>query len=94
MKPNLIKIEKLLKSKKTILVNNKLIKRILGFDDMRDLSKSISDWGYCTDFTYRTEEYDWQRFIRRWLKEEYFPDGFPEKYDRYGKDWEDPRERN
>lgn len=71
MEPNLIKIEKLVKSKKAILVNNKFIKRILGFDDMRDFVKDIGDWGHCTDFTYCTEEYDWQRFLKRYLKDNF-----------------------
>lgn len=70
-KANLIKLEKLLKSKKAIVVNNKFIKRILGFDDMRDFYKEIGDWGYVNDFTYRTEMYDNQRFLRRFLKETY-----------------------
>jgi hypothetical protein len=68
---NLIKIERLLKKKEKIVINNKFIKRILGFDDMRDFYKDVGDWGYCTDFTYRNEEYDNQRFLRRYLKETY-----------------------
>lgn len=70
--PNLIKLERLLKSRKPILINNKFIKRILGFEDMRDFYKAVGDWGHCTDFTYRNEEYDNQRFIRRFLRETYF----------------------
>ncbi len=71
MQPNLIKLEKLLQSKKAILLNNKLIKRTLGFDDIRDFLKVISDWGYARDFTYQTETEDWQRFLRLWIKEEF-----------------------
>jgi hypothetical protein len=62
------KIKKFLKENKKIEVNNKLIK-LLGFDDMRDFVKSIGDWGHCTDFTYRTETRDWQRFLRLYIKE-------------------------
>lgn len=70
MKPNLIKIEKLVKSKKAIVINQKFITRILGFDDMRDFAESLHDFGYTTDFTYldyQTES--WQSFLRRYLKE-------------------------
>lgn len=69
---NLIKLERLLKSRSPILINNKFIKKILGYDDMRDFYKDIGDWGYTSDFTYRNEEYDNQRFLRRFLKETYF----------------------
>lgn len=68
---NRIKLAKLLRSKKAIIVNNNFIKKTLGFDDMRDFYREIGDWGYVTDFTYRTEEYDNQRFLRRFLKETY-----------------------
>jgi hypothetical protein len=71
MQPNLIKLEKLVKSKKPILINNKLIKRILGFSDMRDFCEAINSWGYSHDFTYDTKTEDWQRYLRAWFKEEY-----------------------
>lgn len=69
--PNIIKIEKLVKSRKPISINNKFIKRILGFEDMRDFCESIHNWGYSRDFTYQTLEYDWQRFLKTYLKEEF-----------------------
>lgn len=70
MQPNLIKIERLLKSKKAININNKLAK-MCGFEDMRDFFESIHNWGYSRDFTYQTTEYDIQRFTRAYLKEVY-----------------------
>jgi len=67
---NLIKIEKLLKGRKPILVNNAFIKKVLGYDDMRDFARDIGDWGYTTDFTYRDYQTEnWQSFLRRFLKE-------------------------
>lgn len=69
MKPNLIKLKNLVESKKAILVNNKLVMRILGFSDMRDFAQSLHSWGYCRDFIYQTQTYDWQRFLRLYLKE-------------------------
>ncbi len=45
-KANLVKLEKLLKSKKAIVVNNKFIKRVLGLDDMRDFYKMIGDFSF------------------------------------------------
>lgn len=70
MKPDLIKIERLLKTRKTINLNNKLA-RTLGYDDMRDLFTSIYQWGNTKDFTYQNTEYDMQRFLRAYLRETY-----------------------
>lgn len=66
-----LKVSKLLKSKRPININNKLIIKILGRDDMRDFYEDIGNWGHVTDFTYRNETHDNQRFIRRFLKETY-----------------------
>lgn len=72
MKPNLVKIERLVKNRKSIVVNNRFIKDILGFDDMRDFAKSIGDWGYTTDFTYLDyQTQNWQVYLRRYLKENF-----------------------
>lgn len=69
--PNLIKIEKLLKSRKAINLNNKL-SRILGFDGMRELFGSIHSWGYSRDFTYQSYiNEDMQKFLRAYLRENY-----------------------
>lgn len=70
--PNLIKLKKLLESKKAILINNKFVIRVLGFSDMRDFVEAINSWGYSHDFTYDTKVYDWQRFLKAWIKETYF----------------------
>lgn len=70
MQTNLIKLEALLKKKEAIVVNHKLIKKILGFEDMRDFVESLHDFGYTTDFTYRDYQTEnWQKFLRRYLKE-------------------------
>lgn len=67
---NLIKIERLLKSRKPILLNNAFIKKVLGYDDMRDFTKDLGDWGYVTDFTYLDyQTQNWQSHLRRFLKE-------------------------
>lgn len=70
MQPNLIKIERLYQSKKAININNKLAK-MLGFEDMRDLFAEIHAWGYNKDFTYQNSEYDMQKFLRLFLKDNY-----------------------
>ena len=70
MQPNLIKIERLIKSKKAININNKLAK-MLGFEDMRDFFAEIHEWGYNRDFTYQNTEYDMQKFLRAFVKETY-----------------------
>jgi hypothetical protein len=68
MQRNPIKIAELVKSKKAILINTKFIKSVLGFDDMRDFAKSIGDWGFATDFTYRNYQLEnWQLFLRKIL---------------------------
>ena len=72
MKTNLVQLKKVLKAKTAIVVDNRLIKHVLGFDDMRDFVKDIGDWGYTSDFTYcdyQTE--NWQNFLRRYLKENF-----------------------
>ena len=70
MKTDLIKLAKLIKERKPIIVNNKLIKRVLGYDDMRDFAQEIGDWGYVTDFTYRDYQTEnRQTFLRRFLRE-------------------------
>lgn len=71
MQPNLIKLEKLVRSKKAICVNNKFIKRTLGFSEMRDFCEAIHNWSYARDFTYQDATYDWQKFLRLWIKEEF-----------------------
>ena len=71
MKPNLIKIELLLKSRKAILVNNKLIKRTLGFEDMREFCEAIHNWGYSRDFTYSIVPDNWDRYLRTFLRERF-----------------------
>lgn len=71
MTPNLIKIEQLVRSKKAINTNNKLIKRMLGFEDMRDFIDKIQTWGYSRDFTYQAHTDDWQKFFKLFLKENY-----------------------
>jgi len=72
MKPNLIKIEKLVTSKKAIITNNKFIKRTLGFEDMREFTEAIHSWGYSRDFTYQSNVYgNWQKFLKQWLFETY-----------------------
>ena len=71
MQPNLIKLEQLLSSKKAININHKLVKKILGFEDMRDFFEAIHQWGYSRDFTYQRTEYNLQSYLRLWLREEY-----------------------
>ena len=71
MQPNLIRLEQLYKSKKAINLNNKLIKKILGFEDMRDFFEEVYTWGHQKDFTYQTEIYDSQKFIRSFIKDWY-----------------------
>jgi hypothetical protein len=61
----------ILKDEKDIVIDNTLIKKVLGFDDMRDFVKEIGDWGHVTDFTYQTEPEDWQSFLRRFLQENF-----------------------
>lgn len=68
MQPDLIKIERLIKSKKAVNINNKLVK-MLGFDDMRDFFESIHSWGYSRDFTYQTTQDDMQRFTKAYIRE-------------------------
>ncbi len=70
-KANLKRIEVLVRSRQPIAVNNHFIKKVLGIEDMRDFTKDLGDWGYVSDFTYRTEEYDFQRFLKRYLRETY-----------------------
>ncbi len=67
---NLVKIERLLKSKKAIKFNNKLVK-LLGFDDMRDFFEDIHSWGHSRDFTYQTTQDDMQKFIRAYIRENF-----------------------
>lgn len=70
--PNKKKIREILKSRKAIVIDNKFIKKVLAFDDMRDFAQSIGDWGYTTDFTYRDyQTNNWQAFVRRYLKENF-----------------------
>lgn len=62
------KVKKLLKSRKSIAITNGLIKA-LGFDDVRDFTKSLGDYGYTTDFTYRDKHTeDFQTHLRGYLK--------------------------
>lgn len=72
LKADLFKIERLVKNKKSIVVDQKFIKEVLGFEDMRDFTQSIGDWGYTTDFTYLDHQTEsWQLFLRRYLKENF-----------------------
>lgn len=62
------KIKALLKSRAPIQINNALIKA-LDFDDVRDFTYNLGQYGHTTDFTYRyslTE--DWQKHLRSYLK--------------------------
>ncbi len=68
---NIVKLDRIVKSRKAIVINNKFIKRILGLDDMRDFYRAVSEWGDSTDFTYQTEPEDNQSFLRRFIKENY-----------------------
>lgn len=62
------KIKKFLKENKKIEVNNKLIK-MLGYDDVRDFTKALGDWGHCTDFTYNEKPtQDFDTHIRMFIK--------------------------
>lgn len=71
MQTNLIKLKKLVDSKKAILINNKFVFRTLAFSDVREFCEAIHSWGYSRDFTYQTIQNDWQRFLRTWIKETY-----------------------
>lgn len=63
------KIAKFLRENKKVEVNNKLIK-LLGYDDIRDFTKALGDWGYTTDFTYNERPtLDWNTHIRLFIKE-------------------------
>lgn len=70
--PNEKKIQELVKSRKAISIDNSFIKKVLAFEDMRDFTQSIGDWGYSTDFTYRGYQTEnWQAYLRRYLKENF-----------------------
>jgi len=72
MKENINAIKRLLASNKAIVINNRFIKSVLGFDDMREFFQSIGDWGYGHDFTYQDNKTeDFQKFLREYLKENY-----------------------
>lgn len=55
---NYAKLEAYIKARKTkgndriIYLNSRLVKDILGYDDMRDLFYALGNWGHNTDFTY------------------------------------------
>lgn len=62
------RIKALIKSRARIIVSDALI-RALDFDDVRDFTKSLGDWGYTTDFTYRDRLTDnFQAHIREYLR--------------------------
>lgn len=66
---NYKKLEDLLNKKEPIEINDNLIKKVLGFDDMRDFTSELYHWGYQTDFTYRDAYLNnWQRHFRMFLK--------------------------
>lgn len=69
MKINEKKLIALLAKKGNIEVNNTLIKTVLGFDDMRDFTSELYQWGYTTDFTYQERKTNnWQTHLRNFLK--------------------------
>ena len=68
-KTNIELIEQYLKKHRKIEVNNALIK-LLGYDDVRDFTKELGDWGYTTDFTYNVRPTeDWNAHLRMFIKE-------------------------
>lgn len=72
MKENINEIKRIVESKEAIIINNHFIKRVLGFDDMRDFFQSIGDWGYSHDFTYKDKQTeDFKTFFHEYLKENY-----------------------
>ena len=66
-------IEKLLKSRKKIVINQKML-TALGFKDCREFATALGNWAYSNDFTYQDKLYDpqegasWQRFLTAFLK--------------------------
>lgn len=69
---NLIKLERLLKGRKPILINNKLMRLLECNEDIREFAETLGDWAYTTDFTYKDYQLEnWQTFLRRFLKETY-----------------------
>ena len=61
-------LKKVLSLKKSIIVDQKLVEA-MGFDDMRDFAEALHSWGHCRDFTYSKIEYNWQKFLRQFIKE-------------------------
>lgn len=65
------KLRKIVKSEKPIVLDQELIEKTLGFEDMREFTQTLNNWAVCSDFTYSNEIYDWQKFIKAFLKEKY-----------------------
>lgn len=65
------KVRKLVKSDKPIVLDQELITKTLGFEDMREFTQTLNNWAGSSDFTYTSEIYDWQKFIKAFLKENY-----------------------
>lgn len=65
------KVRKLVKSDKPIVLDQELIEKTLGFEDMRDFTQTLLNWAVCSDFTYSDDMYSWDKFIKLFLKEHY-----------------------
>lgn len=66
------KLKEILSKRRTIQVDNELVFEILGYDDMRDFTKDLGDWGYAADFTYNERPtQNWQSHLRAFLKENF-----------------------
>lgn len=61
--------EKVLKSRKAIVIDNKLMKG-LGYEDTRTFFEQMGNWGYNTDFGYLPEAADLrvQSYLRAFIR--------------------------
>ncbi len=68
-KVDYVAVERIVKDRKAIVINQELINGVLGFDDMRDFFSAIGNWGYHSDFTYMDDVTEnMQKFVRAFLK--------------------------
>ncbi len=61
----------MVKSREPIIIDNKFIKKILGYDDMRDFFIQMGNWSENSNFTALPGLYDFQKFIRAYIRDNY-----------------------